>query len=152
MPFIENISKQDCVLGLHFDPTQVKTVCIQISDYEDDFCTPKYKNSFLAIYQFKFDDTEDVFDLNCITELQAKQIAEILSDCLKQGVSVIVHCHAGICRSGAVVDCAEELGFEKCDNFKLPNSLVKRKIMQALGLGITKETSSFNQPEATTKE
>ena len=147
MPFIENISKQDCELGLHFDPTQVKTVCIQISDYEDDFCVPKYKEAFKAIYQFKFDDTEDVFDLNCITDLQAKQIADILSECLKQGVNVVVHCHAGICRSGAVVACAEELGFDKCEKYKLPNALVKRKVMQALAISITKETSMFNEVE-----
>lgn len=145
MPFIENISKQDCVLGLHFDPTQVKTVCIQISDYEDDFCTPKYKDSFQAIYQFKFNDTEDVFDLNCITDLQAKQIAEILTDCLEQGVNVVVHCHAGICRSGAVVACAEAIGFDECERFKLPNALVKHKIMQALGYSIAPTSSMFNQ-------
>ena len=145
MPFIENISKQDCELGLHFDPTQAKTVCIQISDYEDDFCTPKYKEAFKAIYQFKFDDTEDVFDLNCITALQAKQIAAILHECLEQGVNVVVHCHAGICRSGAVVACAEAIGFDECERFKLPNALVKRKIMQELGYSITPTSSMFNQ-------
>lgn len=152
MPRIENISKQDCILGWHSDPTWSKTVLIQICEVNDEFCTPKCKEAFYEIWQFKFEDTEDCFDIDGITDLQAKQIAEILKDCYKQGKDVIVHCFAGICRSGAVVACAEELGFEKCDNFKLPNSLVKRKIMQALGLGITKETSAFNQLDVTTEE
>ena len=144
MPYIENISKQDCVLGWHFDPTKVSTVLIQIAEHFDDFCTPKYKEAFKAICQFKFDDTEDVFDLNCSTDTQAKQIAEALKYILVLGDDLVVHCLAGICRSGAVVECAEAIGFQKCDNFRLPNALVKSKIMRALGVAVTAQTSCFN--------
>lgn len=141
--FIENVSKSDIINGWHMDPAFSRTVLIQIADCNDEFATPKYKDDFLAIYRFKFDDTEDIFDMNSITTGQSIAIASILRDCLANGVNIIVHCFAGICRSGAVVEVAELIGFNKCEKARIPNTLVKRKIMDQLGISISQETSMF---------
>lgn len=151
MSKVENVSQQDIIEGKHLCPSSNKVHLIQICNEESEHVEPKYWKLFKSIRQYKFNDTEDCFDIDCITDVQAKNIAQSLKDILSREEDLVVHCNAGICRSGAVVACAEELGFEKCCNFKLPNSLVKRKIMQALGLGITKETS-FNQLVVTTEE
>ena len=49
-------------------------------------------------------------------------------------MNVVVHCTAGICRSGAVVEVATMMGFADCDNFRQPNLRVKHKMMKVLGL------------------
>jgi protein tyrosine phosphatase len=49
-------------------------------------------------------------------------------------MNVLVHCHAGICRSGAVVEVGTILGFTPTERFRLPNLRVKHKMMKALGL------------------
>ena len=142
---IQNVSQQAVIDGDCFDPTASNLHLIQITDYDSEFVEPKNWRHYKSIRQYKFNDTEDLFDSNCITDLQAKHIAEALKHVLMLGDDLVVHCHAGICRSGAVVECAEAIGFQKCNNFRLPNALVKRKIMQALGVAVTAETSCFNQ-------
>lgn len=141
---IQNVSQQAVIDGDCFDPTTFSLHLIQITDYDSEFVEPKNWRYYKSIRQYRFNDTEDLFDLNCITDTQAKQIAEALKHILLLGDDLVVHCLAGICRSGAVVECAEAIGFQKCNNFRLPNALVKRKIMQALGVAITAQTSSFN--------
>ena len=46
---------------------------------------------------------------------------------------VVVHCHAGVCRSGAVVEVGVMMGFDDTEVFRSPNLLVKHKMMRALG-------------------
>jgi protein-tyrosine phosphatase len=48
-------------------------------------------------------------------------------------MNVVVHCHAGICRSGAVVEVASMMGFTPADRLRIPNMRVKHKMMQVLG-------------------
>ena len=48
-------------------------------------------------------------------------------------MNVIVHCHAGVCRSGAVAEIGVMLGFNDTESFRSPNLLVKHKMMKALG-------------------
>jgi len=48
-------------------------------------------------------------------------------------MNVIVHCHAGICRSGAVVEVASMMGFTPTDRYRQPNMRVKQKMMKVLG-------------------
>jgi len=49
-------------------------------------------------------------------------------------MNVVVHCHAGICRSGAVTEVATMMGFTATDRFRQPNLRVKHKMMKVLGL------------------
>lgn len=144
--FIENISLHDVIHGLHIDPTSRHTVLIQIIDYEmQSYPDPKYLEKFSDVYQFRFDDTEDVFDLNCITDSQARSIATILRDSFNERKNIVVHCHAGICRSGAVVECGTMIGYRDVEHRqRIPNVLVKRKIMDNLNLSFDPELSPFN--------
>lgn len=144
--FIENVSLQDIVEGNHIDPSARPTVLIQIIDYEmESYPVPKYLDKFVAVYQFRFDDVEDIFDSNRITNSQAESISDILKTAYDKRQNVVVHCHAGICRSGAIVECGKLMGFSDVEHRqRIPNVLVKRKILQKLCLLITKETSVFN--------
>ena len=48
-------------------------------------------------------------------------------------MNVVVHCHAGVCRSGAVAEVGVMLGFDDSESFRSPNLLVKHKMMKVLG-------------------
>jgi hypothetical protein len=58
----------------------------------------------------------------------------LLRHALDNYMHVVVHCHAGICRSGAVTEVATMMGFTPTDRFRQPNLRVKHKMMRALGL------------------
>ena len=48
-------------------------------------------------------------------------------------MDVIVHCVAGVCRSGAVCEVGVMMGFDDTEDFRSPNLLVKHKMMKILG-------------------
>ena len=48
-------------------------------------------------------------------------------------MNVVVHCFAGICRSGAVCEVGVAMGFDDTERFRAPNLLVKHRMMKALG-------------------
>ena len=60
-------------------------------------------------------------------------------------MNVLVHCHAGICRSGAVVEVGEIMGFTPTDRFRAPNLLVKHRMMKALGLTYDSEEKPYDK-------
>lgn len=132
-PWIQNISLSDIIKGHHFD-AGINSVLIQIVDPDMDFPTPKHQ--FLHTYQFEFLDLEDGDDANeklKINDYQAESLALILKQSLANQSNVIVHCHAGVCRSGAVAEVGVMMGFRDTESFRIPNLMVKHKIMKALG-------------------
>lgn len=139
--FIENVSLYDVRNGLHADGGP-NCILIQITDLLTDPPTPL--KEFREIHHFRFEDIEEDEEW-AISDDQASEIAQILTRAKDQGSNVIVHCHAGICRSGAVVECGIALGFNPPDRVRLPNVLVKKKIMKALGLWIDERTSVFEE-------
>lgn len=128
-PFIQNIPKKNVALGWHIEPG-VNSMLIQIVDPHTKFPEPKYK--FKEIHQFQFLDTEEGFGK--ITDEDAAKIAALLRHALANHMTVITHCHAGVCRSGAVVEAGMALGFRATDTYRSPNRLVKHKILEKLGL------------------
>ena len=126
--FIENISMSDAIKGNHYFE-KGKTILIQIQDKGTwQFAIPKYKDEFITIHQFAFDDiTEE--SASSIQEHQAKQIANILDKALEDGHNIVVHCHAGICRSGAVTEVGVMMGFQDTENLRIPNTLVKKLLV-----------------------
>lgn len=134
-PFIENCAWDDVKHGWHFD-CGPRAVLIQIADPATFFPVPKHK--FEKVYQFEFLDAEDHDDRFPdevkIQDDQAKEIVEILISALAEKRNVIVHCHAGICRSGAVVEVASILGFIPTQRYRQPNLRVKHRMMRCLGL------------------
>jgi predicted protein tyrosine phosphatase len=132
--FIENVSKSDVFNGHHYDAGE-NSMLIRIQDPATEFGKVKYP--FKEVYEFEFLDAEDPdgFPDECkIQDEQAEQIVDLLKRALEKRMNVVVHCHAGICRSGAVVEVATMMGFTPSDRFRQPNLRVKHKMMKVLGL------------------
>jgi len=129
MNFIENVSMENIKRACHFDPGP-NSMLIQIVDPDHDFPEPLFK--FKAVHKFKFWDEEEPGDCT-ISDGQALAIAQCLRQALAARMNVIVHCHAGLCRSGAVAECGIFIGFQDTEVKRIPNLLVKGKIMKALG-------------------
>ena len=131
--WIENVARDDIRHGWHYDCGE-NSMLIQISDPPGDHPTPKWK--FKEVYQFDFLDAEDDdgFDEDFkITDIQAADLVWCLDRALANHMNVVVHCHAGICRSGAVVEVATMMGFTATDRYRQPNLRVKHKMMKVLG-------------------
>lgn len=130
MSFIQNVSYEAIVAGKHRDPGE-NSILIQIQDPGWSFPYPRYQ--FKEVYKFSFFDATDEIKFKCITDNEAKQIVEILQRAFANGINVISHCAAGICRSGAITEVGVMLGFEDAKSIRIPNTLVKRKLMKELG-------------------
>lgn len=125
MSIIENVSYKDILEGNH-SPADI---LIQIVDPGCDFPRPFY--SFKETYQFNFFDETGEYVLE---DEQALLLVNILRDGLLNKKDIIVHCHAGICRSGAIVEVALMMGYELGRNarFRIPNVSVKLKLITHL--------------------
>lgn len=140
-PWIQNVSAHDVQIGHHFDPGP-NSMLIQIMDPDSEFPTPKY--TFKEVHQFKFLDIEEDGITNfgdgvfvdaselAIKDSDAVKIAELLVRAKANRMNVLVHCFAGVCRSGAVVDVGVHLGFRDPEQYRSPNRLVHKKLMNAL--------------------
>lgn len=135
MPWITNVSLARVVSGDHPAVGQGDTVLIQIQDFGTwTFASPKFKDRFAAIHQFKFDDIDSDSGA-AISAAQAHDIGQVLQSALKDGKNVVVHCHAGVCRSGAVTEVGVLLGFDDASSGnRIPNTRVKKLLRQSVGL------------------
>ena len=135
-PWIENISLDDIRRGYHFDPG-FNSMLIQIVDPGTEFPKPKYQ--FRKTRQFFFLDVEDNEPDGClydaaITNEDAKGIAAALQEAWDNHMNVVVHCHMGVSRSGAVAEVGVMMGFRDTEKFRVPNLMVKKKLMEQLGM------------------
>ena len=135
-PWIENISLDDVRKGYHYDPG-FNSMLIQIVDPGVEFPTPKY--AFRTVRQFYFLDVEDNEPDGClydaaITNADAKGIAAALKEAWNESMNVVVHCHMGVARSGAVAEVGVMIGFRDTEKFRIPNLMVKHKLMYYLDL------------------
>ena len=134
MPWIQNVALSDIRRGFHID-AGINSMLIQIVDPPGDFPTPL--KQFKEVHQFQFLDVEEkdpVIDeaMKCSQE-QAAELVRLLQHALANRMNVVVHCHAGVCRSGAVCEVGVMLGFDDTEAFRSPNLLVKHRMMKALG-------------------
>jgi len=131
--WIENVARDDVKNGWHYDCGE-NAMLIQIADPATFF--PEPKRQFKTIHRFEFLDAEDgdAFDDDFkISDEQAEELVTLLQNAMAAHMNVLVHCHAGICRSGAVVEVASMMGFTPTDRFRQPNLRVKHKMMKYLG-------------------
>ncbi len=139
-PWIENVSRTEIIQGSHKDPG-INSMLIQISDPPGDHPIPKHV--FRDIHRFDFLDIEadqsseehnlgDLVEF-AITQQDADKLVQVLQHALINGMNVVVHCNAGVCRSGAVAEIGVMMGFRDTGSFRSPNLLVKHKMMKALG-------------------
>lgn len=133
MPWIQNVSMSNIRQGHHYD-AGINSMLIQIVDPAFEFPTPA--KQFKEVHQFEFLDAEreDKFPDECkVTDDQAAELVRLLQHALENRMNVIVHCHAGVCRSGAVCEVGVMMGFDDAEAFRAPNLLVKHRMMKRLG-------------------
>ena len=134
--WIQNVARSDISTGFHIDPGP-NAMLIQIADPASGFPEPLPVYKFRETHQFEFLDVEEkdeVLDeeMRCSHE-QAAELVRLLQHALENRMNVIVHCHAGVCRSGAVCEVGVMLGFDDTEAFRAPNLLVKHRMMKQLG-------------------
>ena len=140
--WIQNVPLDAIPKRHHIDAGE-NSMLIQIVDPAMEFPVPLH--NFKEIHQFEFLDIEGDCKTNlgdgtmvdmsefAITDEQAAQLVALLQRALDKHMNVVVHCHAGICRSGAVAEVGVMMGFDDAKAFRAPNLRVKHKMMQALG-------------------
>jgi predicted protein tyrosine phosphatase len=136
MPWIENVAAHDIPKGWHHD-CGPNSMLIQIMDTCPSWW-PEPKYQFAESHRFEFLDVEEDDEVlepeMKITDDQAQQLVALLRRALDNSMNVVVHCVAGVCRSGAVVEVGVMMGFQDTERFRQPNLLVKHKMMTAAGL------------------
>lgn len=127
--YIENVSYADIQKGAHFNKGS-ESVLIQIINPGHYNGFPKPKQDFLEVHQFEiFDagDHDEGFPEDALfTREQAAAIMKILIAALDQGKNVVVHCHMGISRSGAVAIVGSFIGFQLRHNGQMPNRRMQK--------------------------
>ena len=126
--FIQNVSLADIKQAWHYDPGE-NSLLISIVDTDMD--NPVAKYPFKNQLNFKFLDIEEESPV-AISKQQANDIAQALIQARANKMNVIVHCVAGICRSGAVTECGIILGFDDTETYRQPNLRVKSLVLNAL--------------------
>jgi hypothetical protein len=141
--FIQNVSAADVHIGNHFDCGE-NAMLIQISDPYDSevhksIFTPSIpipKHSFKENHILQFldvDDEDPLVEFGC-TASHAKELIRLLQHAIDNRMNVVCHCWAGISRSGAIVEVAVMMGFIDPGEYRIPNSRIKRLMMEELGL------------------
>lgn len=134
MPYIENVSYSDIQQGKHFNKGK-DSVLIQIINPGHYNGYPKPKDKFIEVHQFEILDAGDYdgFQEDALfTQEQAEEIMSILVKALDSGKNVLVHCHMGVSRSGAVALVGSFIGFQLRHKGQVPNrrmlKLLEREI------------------------
>lgn len=142
MPWIQNVALVD-IPRKHHVAVGENSMLIQIVDPDMEFPVPAH--TFKETHQFKFLDIEadgmtndgegTWIDMSkfAVTDEQAAELVRLLQHALEHRMDVVVHCHAGVCRSGAVCEVGVMMGFKDTEAFRSPNLLVKHKMMRVLG-------------------
>ena len=134
MPWIENVAAADIPTGFHHDAGS-NSMLISIVDPAS--WRPEAKHKFKERHNFEFLDVEEKDEvleeaMKCSHE-QAAELVQLLQHALENHMNVVVHCFAGICRSGAVCEVGVMMGFNDTERFRSPNLLVKHRMMKHLG-------------------
>lgn len=125
---VQNIGRREFEQGWYkLDPRN--TLLISINDPCQEPPSAIYKNMFEGYLVCHFLDIEEKQEFS-VTEENAFNIVAIVQLAINHNLNILVHCNAGICRSGAVAELCEALGFEYVGNYKQPNLLVKKKLFE----------------------
>lgn len=133
--YIENISYADIQKGAHFNKGS-ESVLIQIINPGHYSGFPKPKQKFLEVHQFEIldaGDNDNGFPEDVLfTKQQASQIMAILIKALNEEKNVVVHCHMGISRSGAVAIVGSFIGFKLRHTAQIPNRRMQKFLEQEI--------------------
>lgn len=134
MAWIVNVPKIAVETGQYDSriPNVSQSILIRILDPSAQFSSPV--GEFKEVHKFRFFDTNLDSDPDGISEADADEIASILTEALQSNTNVVVHCTAGRCRSGAIVEVGTIMGFEDLELYRQPNIVVKSRLLKSLGL------------------
>ena len=133
MPWIENVAAIDVTKRHHHEAGE-NSMLISITDPAG--WRPEAAHVFKERHDFEFLDAEDGdrFPEEClISDAQARDLVILLDYARTNNMNVVVHCTAGLCRSGAVAEVGVMMGFQDTERTRIPNIRVKHKMMKALG-------------------
>ena len=134
MPWIENVAAADIPMRYHHEAGP-NSMLIQIMDPCPTWW-PTPAHEFKEAHRFEFLDAEDgdrFPEEALISDGQAQEIVRLLQHALDNNMNVVVHCMAGLCRSGAVAEVGVMMGFGDTERTRIPNIRVKHRMMKALG-------------------
>jgi predicted protein tyrosine phosphatase len=131
MPWIENVAAIDVTKRHHHEAGE-NSMLISITDPAG--WRPEAMHTFKERHDFEFLDADSGFPEEClISDAQAQEIVRLLQHAQANSMNVVVHCTAGLCRSGAVAEVGVMMGFGDTERTRIPNIRVKHKMMKALG-------------------
>ena len=131
MPWIENVAAIDVTKRHHHEAGE-NSMLISITDPAG--WRPEAMHTFKERHDFEFLDADGGFPEEClISDTQAQEIVRLLQHAQKNNMNVVVHCTAGLCRSGAVAEIGVMMGFGDTERTRIPNIRVKHKMMKVLG-------------------
>jgi predicted protein tyrosine phosphatase len=139
--FIQNVAMADIPKGDHMDAGE-RGMLIQILDPCMQFPVPKAKFEIVKQFEFldiepggtnNFKNNDSALEEFAMTEAQAKEIVVLLKQAFEERRNVVVHCFAGVCRSGAVAEVGIMMGFIDTERYRQPNVHVKQLLMKELG-------------------
>ena len=144
MPFIQNCAAIDISTGMWYKDPGENSMLISITDPAG--WKPTAKHLFKERYNFEFLDVEandyTFEEAWKVSDADAVELVRLLQYALANKMNVIVHCTAGICRSGAVTEVGVMLGFNDTQVYRQPNLLVKHKMMKCLGFYYNEDEQS----------
>lgn len=147
MPWIENVAAADVPMRYHHEAGE-NSMLIQIMDPCPSWW-PTPAHNFKEAHRFEFLDAEDgdrFPEESLISDAQAAEIVRLLKHAKENNMNVVVHCMAGLCRSGAVAEVGVMMGFGDTERTRIPNMRVKHKLMKQLGW--TYDADEKPDPEA----
>ena len=108
--------------------------CILIRLKNPGYSYPEGETEILLEYYFEEVRVIEIEDSDNIDDNSVSEIASILCSAKEKNQNIIVHCHAGISRSGAVVEVATMMGYEDIGRHRNPNRVLKEKLRKVLGI------------------
>ena len=144
MPWIENVAAADVPMRYHHEAGE-NSMLIQIMDPCPTWW-PTPAHTFKEAHRFEFLDADSGFPEEAlISDEQAAEIVRLLQHALENKMNVVVHCMAGLCRSGAVTEVGVMMGFGDTERTRIPNIRVKHKLMKQLGWTYDANEKSDNE-------
>ena len=135
MPWIENVSIVDAAKAIHHR-CEPNAMMIRIHNPGFVPLTLIRPEQFREIHSFEFldiEDTEDDMGEFAPQPEHAKELVRLLRHAFKNRMNVVAHCHAGLCRSGAVAEIGIMMGFDQVHTRRIPNRLLKALMIKELG-------------------
>lgn len=134
--FAQNVSMVDAKQG-NYRKMDGSTVLIQFADPDKRF--PRVRGEFVETHQFhcwdvtKSDPAWEQLKDHAFSVQHAQHLAQVLMNAWTNQHNVLVHCVAGLCRSGAVVEVlVSAFKYQEVHKNRIPNYMVTSLTFEAL--------------------